>query len=602
MKVSLLLPVASAVLTAAFIVIPDEQTARQLAFSDHRQAPIGSVNQPDSVEPVQPIEPVQPEESHDEPHWGHHDDKEHKKNKKNKKKSGKGHGLYSLHPQFVLRKSHRKQGHVDDFRYEIANFEGFSPNAWDASFDAGYVEPGRFHEIYHTPGSEGEHHHHHHHEDEHAEEGPGDWPPKPPSWPPKRPGDEPTEPPHHPPEPPHWRPKPPVHPKPPGHPKHPPPHHWRPHKPNETIWQLITKSNHTSKFAKIVSEFDDLVAILNGTISNYTLFVPTNKAIEKFKKYPHKFKPSKEAIKRALTYHLTTEPFPAFKLLLSHTIPSALDAPELGGPQRLRVGLGPHGLAVNFYSRIVFANVFATNGVIHAVDSIIFPPPPVNTIISLFPTVFSTFDLAVKLTNLTSEIPSVHTGATLFAPPNSAFERLGPRINAFLFSPWGRKYLKALLQYHIVLNETLYSDAYYHPGSKSDDVKPTDFPKGHYHVDLPTLLTGKHLSIDISRFGGLINIVINGQSSVKVEDGIARDGVIQVVNTVLLPPKKPPTNGFETAEEKQEFEETEMIENTHGMTLKQFIERFDGLIEGKSHMIWDGEEFITGIFPEDCDN
>lgn len=133
----------------------------------------------------------------------------------------------------------------------------------------------------------------------------------------------------------------------------------------------------------------------------------------------------------------------------------------------------------------------------------------------------------------------------------------------------------------------MYSDAYYHPGSKSD-VKAKDIPKGHYHVDLPTLLENKHLSVDISRFGGLITILINAQSSVKVQDVIAKDGVIQVVGNVLIPPKKPPTDDL-TAQEVEEFENAEDLENTMGMTVQQFRERFEGLVE---------DDGVTGEYNE----
>jgi uncharacterized surface protein with fasciclin (FAS1) repeats len=72
-----------------------------------------------------------------------------------------------------------------------------------------------------------------------------------------------------------------------------------------------------------------------------------------------------------------------------------------------------------------------------------------------------------------------------------------------------------------------------------DVVDVEDIPKGHFHVDLPTLLGDKSLSIDIARWGGFINIKINGYNSVAIQDGIAKDGVIHVVGSVLIPPKTP---------------------------------------------------------------
>lgn len=133
----------------------------------------------------------------------------------------------------------------------------------------------------------------------------------------------------------------------------------------------------------------------------------------------------------------------------------------------------------------------------------------------------------------------------MFAPSNWAFQKLGPRINAFLFSKYGQKYLEALLKYHIVADQTLYSDAFYKAKADDksinvvDEINTANIPKGHFHVELPTLLDEKSLSIDIARFGGFISIKINGFSSVSVQDGIAKDGVIHVLSSVLIPPKTP---------------------------------------------------------------
>jgi uncharacterized surface protein with fasciclin (FAS1) repeats len=137
------------------------------------------------------------------------------------------------------------------------------------------------------------------------------------------------------------------------------PHHKKPHhhhKPNMTIWELISKSKYTTKLAKVISEFDDLVDILNGTSSNITLFAPTDAAFEKLP--PHK-KPSKDLIRKVLTYHISPDFFPARSLFFAHTIPSAYSEKHLGGmAQRLRVGLGLFkGLNINFFSKIVAANI-----------------------------------------------------------------------------------------------------------------------------------------------------------------------------------------------------------------------------------------------------
>ena len=87
-------------------------------------------------------------------------------------------------------------------------------------------------------------------------------------------------------------------------------------------------------------------------------------------------------------------------------------------------------------------------------------------------------------------------------------------------------------------NQTLYSDAYYKAESTSQEAHTQNgIPKGLFHVDLPTLLEDKSLSIDVARYGRIISIKINAFSTVTIQDGIAADGVVHVVSNVLVPPK-----------------------------------------------------------------
>ncbi|KAL8811021.1 MAG: hypothetical protein Q9200_002138 [Gallowayella weberi] len=306
-------------------------------------------------------------------------------------------------------------------------------------------------------------------------------------------------------------------------------------KPNQTIYQLISTSKYTTKLAAAIDEYPDLVVLLNGTIANYTFFAPIDSAFEKIPDEAPK--PSKEQLKKVLLYHLSPEFYPAGKVLVTHTVPTALTVDTVGiGPQRVSTNIGLKGLTVNFYARIIAIDIFGTNGVIHGIDSLLIPPPNVVDIIQFLPGEFSTVELGLTKTGLLPVLndTSTHIGGTFFAPSNFAFQKLGPKINGFLFSSYGQKYLKALLEYHVVANRTLYSDAYY----AAESVDNQDIPKGVFHIDLPTLLKDKSLNVNVARYGRLIVIRINGFSQVTIEDGIAADGVIQVVSDVLIPPKR----------------------------------------------------------------
>ena len=127
------------------------------------------------------------------------------------------------------------------------------------------------------------------------------------------------------------------------------------HKPNMTVYQLIAESKYTTKLAQLINEYEDLVTLLNGTAANYTIFAPVDKAFEKI---PGDHKPSKEDIKKVLLYHVSADFYPAGRILVTHTIPTALVGENLAGEmQRLSTNIGLRGLTVNFYSRIIAIDI-----------------------------------------------------------------------------------------------------------------------------------------------------------------------------------------------------------------------------------------------------
>lgn len=145
--------------------------------------------------------------------------------------------------------------------------------------------------------------------------------------------------------------------KPPGH-----GHHWPPRSTNLTIYEAIQASNYTKKFAALVDDFPDIVQKLNSTSAgNVTALIPTDHAFEKIPHHGkgHKgHKPPKEFIEKILEYHVLPGLYPAGRVLAHHTLPTALEEEALGGrPQRVRVSVGLFGLKLNFYSKVVFANL-----------------------------------------------------------------------------------------------------------------------------------------------------------------------------------------------------------------------------------------------------
>lgn len=91
----------------------------------------------------------------------------------------------------------------------------------------------------------------------------------------------------------------------------------------------------------------------------------------------------------------------------------------------------------------------------------------------------------------------------------------------------------ALLKYHIAPNATLYTDAFYHKTSSEASHIDSWEPE---HYDLATLLDDTHVSVDIAKILGFVSLRVNGGVHTSVNDAIAKNGVIHVVDKVLLPP------------------------------------------------------------------
>lgn len=126
--------------------------------------------------------------------------------------------------------------------------------------------------------------------------------------------------------------------------------------PDLTIYQLISLSNYTKKFAKIVDDHPKVVELLNSTSANYTLFVPVDEAFEHIP--DHHKKPDKKIIEDFLFYHVGLGKYPARRILGTHTLPTALNESLLGGePQRIRTSVGLTGVKLNFYNKVIAADV-----------------------------------------------------------------------------------------------------------------------------------------------------------------------------------------------------------------------------------------------------
>jgi len=254
----------------------------------------------------------------------------------------------------------------------------------------------------------------------------------------------------------------------------------------------------------------------------------------------HLKKPSKEVEENWLEYHVVPGFVPAGAVLHHHTLPTLFTSKyEITQPIRVGFGVADHGISFNFIAHPVFLDIFTSNGVVHALDSVLFLPAKVGDIVDAVPTLFSTFRQAVDKTGLDEEYHDANETLTLLAPTNAAWHKIPGGVLAFLFSDRGAPILKKLLKYHIVPNDVFYSDSLL----KEEQVQGVEedtsaLPKKKfYHAELDTLL-GPPIHVDVITFLRFTDIKLNGKSLIRVSDIIAQDGVIHGLSGILIPPKK----------------------------------------------------------------
>ncbi|MCJ1383213.1 hypothetical protein MMC17_006326 [Xylographa soralifera] len=335
-----------------------------------------------------------------------------------------------------------------------------------------------------------------------------------------------------------------------------------------TMFDILSSSKYTSELMRLIKGCPDLLARLKDTETNHTIWAPIDAAFFNCAEIPRK--PSYTLVKEILEHHITPHFMPMSRVLVTPNIPVLLSSwkPHLTDKHRLRLRPSPIGMTVNLAARIVGDEIFACNGVIHVVNEVVLPPPSVMEVVQSLPsTRFSTLQLALKKSRLSEKFDHARLmRSTLFAPNNEAFHKLGDGINTFLDSKEGESHLEALLQYHIAPNQTLFSNAFYNsPDPYAGPPSPStsssyyfiggDSPHGHRLIKgrrcftLSTMLCGQDVSVDVSRYGGLITMRVNDSATVTTQDHMARNGVIHEIDNVLIPPRIPSVANMKSFEE-----------------------------------------------------
>lgn len=269
-----------------------------------------------------------------------------------------------------------------------------------------------------------------------------------------------------------------------------------------TIAEYALSDNNFSILVQALTKAE-LVNVLNGT-GNFTVFAPTNAAFTAL------FSElgisgidalTKETLTPILLYHvLGTE---AKSSMISTGYYSTV-SPSQGSFLSLKVDVAS-GVKLNKTANVTTADVDVKNGVIHVIDQVLLPPTVVDQ--ALNNDNFSILVQAVVKANLVSTLNG--TGPfTIFAPTNAAFQALFTTLGVSGIADLTAAQLVPILTYHVV----------------SGNVRSTQLQAGNVQT-----LNGS-FSVALSPVP-----TINGTSKIVATDVQASNGVIHVIDQVLLP-------------------------------------------------------------------
>ena len=257
----------------------------------------------------------------------------------------------------------------------------------------------------------------------------------------------------------------------------------------------------------------DLVSTLKGA-GPFTVFAPTDAAFAKIPKADlDAILADKKKLTEILTYHVVAGSVPASTVLTL----DGKSAKTVNGAE-VKIGVSGGKVTLNGNVNVTAVDVRASNGIIHVIDTVLLPPvagpAPVaggRSIIDVATSngSFKTLLAAIDAAGLTATLKSAGP-FTVFAPNDHAFAVLPQETIATLLKPENKKALIDILTYHVT------------PGRLS----------ATQVLASPELSTVNGKKSKIALVNG--RPFING-ASIKITDIESSNGVIHVIDTVMLP-------------------------------------------------------------------
>ncbi len=284
---------------------------------------------------------------------------------------------------------------------------------------------------------------------------------------------------------------------------------------------IVEVASADAQFSSLVAALDraGLVSTLEGT-DPYTVFAPTNAAFDAFLSangFANLEAVPVPLLTQVLLNHVVGGTVRAANLTTGY-VPTSATESTTSNPLSLYVDL-TSGVKLNGTVEVSKADVEATNGVIHVVNGVIGLPTVVTHALSNPD--FSILVAALTRADLTADFVGILSGDgpfTVFAPNNAAFQALldgNDDWNSLDDIPVAT--LEAVLSYHVVNGANVLSS------TLSDEQV------------VETFLSGSSFTVDIADGNVSIKDATGGTAGVIATDVQGSNGVVHVLNAVLLP-------------------------------------------------------------------
>lgn len=291
---------------------------------------------------------------------------------------------------------------------------------------------------------------------------------------------------------------------------------------NQTIYAILQGTPSASCFLEHLDRTPSIASLLRDTESGeYTVFVPPNDAI------PPAGKEAAWLEAHVSKHYVSTETMACLA-----NAASILRDGHANGPQIVRLRAEGATYGANRTSTIARANLVAKNGILHFLEGVDMPPGSTKDVIKDRKDL-AQFSKAFCLTEDTEK----GQGRTVFAPNDEAFAALGEDMTTFLESEQGQIYLVALAKCHVLPGKTVYTNFVWPDNDNGERLGSADkMPtiKGQRTLRFPSL-AGNEMAIHVARYNSVIEVLVNESAKVIDSDVMASDGVVQVLDRVLLP-------------------------------------------------------------------